>query len=66
MVGSSLSMKHLVVGGLQTNCYFISSGGEYLIIDAGGDFDAIMEIVESLEGFRARPVYTTPAVCPQS
>lgn len=50
MVGTSLSMKHLVVGGLQTNCYFISSGGEYIVIDAGGDFEAIMEVAETMPG----------------
>ncbi len=44
------AMKMITVGPLHTNCYFISSGSEFVIIDPGGDFDKITQIASTMPG----------------
>ena len=52
------AMKMLTVGPLQTNCYFISSGSEYVIIDPGGDFDKIAQMASTMPGDPAGVIAT--------
>lgn len=46
-----LIVERLVVGPLQTNCYIVGDelSGEGIVIDPGGDGDAIMEAVKRLK-----------------
>lgn len=41
-----MQIKHLIVGPLLTNCYLISSQGESVVIDPGGDVDEILKEVK--------------------
>lgn len=52
------AMKMLTVGPLQTNCYFISSGSEYVIIDPGGDIDKIVQMASTMPGDPAGVIAT--------
>lgn len=39
-------IKKLIIGPLLTNCYFVFSGGEVLIIDPGAEEEEILSLIE--------------------
>ena len=49
-----MQIKHLVVGGLNTNCYLLISGDALAIIDPGGDADLILDEVKKT---KAKPKF---------
>ncbi len=55
---TKFSMKSIVVGPLQTNCYFISNASEFVIIDPGGDFKRIMDTAATIPGDPASVICT--------
>ncbi len=55
-----MEIKHLVVGGLATNCYLLISGNELAIIDPGGEAEKILQEIKKT---KAKPKYIINTHC---
>ena len=44
-----MKIKKIIVGPLQTNYYFLKSGFESAVIDPGGNFEKIIDLIEKKE-----------------